>query len=1397
VLAVGDVLNNEYQIARVLPGGGMSHVYLAHPLHGAALVVVKEALEGDDVRLLQAEYGTLSTLSHDAIPRPLAFVEDDGHAFLVEQLVWGETLEEVMAREHRLFFERAVRIGQALLDVLQYLHIRGIVYRDLKPGNVMLRQDGSVGLVDFGTARYWKPDARRDTVPLGTPGFAAPEQYAAQSDSRSDLFSLGALLHYLISGHEPQGWQRARLTDVPDWLADAVARALHLDRAERFQSAAEMRQALHSDRPDRMLASHAWGGLQHYLLEARLHIGLAHLGAILGLITQALMVMDVSPLLFLLGSGVASTPGLGVRLARVISAWEGLRFWRLDLTAGGAVITAPDVQYTFDWGEVERAVEIVGADVVRREVRVRTEDQEVVLPGIWPGARVVLDALRQRGFSPRTEFRGQLTLVTYAPRHLRPTSLTPTSLTPHLTYTHGRGAARRVESARPMSRTIVPLTLLALLAGLVPALAQPPSSEAALLSNVRQLTFDGKRSGEGYFSADGSLIVFQSERSENPFYQIYLMDLGSGETARVSPGTGKTTCAWIHPDGRRILFASTHADPRAADKQQGEIALRKSPQQRRYAWDYDEQYDLWIAEPRGENLVNLTRVVGYDAEGSFSPDGQWIAFASNRHASSAERNGEDPSRFVDIYLMRADGSDVRRLTETLGYDGGPFFSPDGKRICWRRFTPDGATAEIMTMRVDGTDVRQLTTLKAMSWAPYYHPSGDYLIFATNLQGFGNFELYVVDAEGKHAPVRVSHTDGFDGLPVFTPDGNRIAWTSGRTVDKRPQIFVADFNDAEARRRLGLQPRTGVTRKPASTPLNALRRDLETLASAKMEGRLTGTAGERLAAEYVAKRFKAMGLAPAGDNGTYLQKFPFTAGVSSGPDNRLEADGKSFAVNKDWRPLAFARNGKYGAAEVVYAGYGIVAPAGDGMPETDAYVHLDVKNKWVMVFRYLPENITPQARQHLSRFSGLRYKAMTARDRGALGLIVVSGPNAGVKEPLVKLTMDATLGGASIPAISVSDVVAQSLLKNKSLKTLQDEADTGKAVMGFRIPDSLLSCEVDIVQEKRTGHNVLARLPAAGPSTLGALVVGAHVDHLGRGQDPTSLARSGEKGKVHYGADDNASGVAGILEIARVLALRRTQLKREVIFAAWSGEELGLLGASYFTRTWGGKRENPHSLQPSIAAYLNLDMVGRLKDRLVLQGFGSSSFWPRAVERAAAPLGLAVVPQDESYLPTDATAFYLEGVPILNAFTGAHAEYHSPRDLPSLINWEGLARVVALMARVAEQIATSDATLEYRRMEKPSQQESRAGLRAYLGTIPDYAQGDVQGVKLSGVAAKGPAEAAGVRAGDVIVELAGRRIDNIYDYTYAIEALKIGVPVKVVVTRDGQRVEMTVTPTSRE
>ena len=307
----------------------------------------------------------------------------------------------------------------------------------------------------------------------------------------------------------------------------------------------------------------------------------------------------------------------------------------------------------------------------------------------------------------------------------------------------------------------------------------PAELEQKALQNIRQITFDGAKNGEAYFSADGREIVFQGVREPgNPFYQIYRLHLPTAELTRISNGIGRTTCAYFHPKKQRMIYASTHLDPLSPAKQKEEIEKQKSAPARRYNWDFDPFFEIFECDPDGKNAVQLTRSEGYDAECAYSPDGSRIVFCSMRD--------QDP----EIYVMDADGNNPKRLTNEKGYDGGPFFSPDGKQIIWRHFD-DAAqkVAEIWIMDADGKNKRQVTDLKGLSWAPYFHPSMKWIVFAGNHEDPA-FELYAIRPDGKDL-TRLTFSNGFDGLPAISADGKNLMWTSNRTGNKS-QIFIADL-----------------------------------------------------------------------------------------------------------------------------------------------------------------------------------------------------------------------------------------------------------------------------------------------------------------------------------------------------------------------------------------------------------------------------------------------------------------------------------------------------------------------------------------------------------------------------------------------------------------------------
>jgi Tol biopolymer transport system component len=341
------------------------------------------------------------------------------------------------------------------------------------------------------------------------------------------------------------------------------------------------------------------------------------------------------------------------------------------------------------------------------------------------------------------------------------------------------------------------LSALVLSACLSPVADAPDwkKAESEYLKNVRQLTTADHfaRAGEGYFSPDARTIIFQAEEkgSGNPFYQIFTQDLATGKFRRVSPGVGKTTCAYFTPDGKRIIFASTHLDPDAKKHYAAELKIREQERaekkRRRYVWDFDPAFDIFEANADGSDLKRITSAKGYDAEGSFSPDGKHIVFCSNR---SGEKN-------LELYVMSRDGKDVRKLTDAPGcYNGGPFFSPDGKRVIFRADRKKKDHLQIYVIDADGKNERQLTDdLNWVQWGPYWYRDSKHVVYAAadhSVAGRPNYDLYWLDVDtGKK--VRLTHAPGADVLPVFSPDGKKLMWTSTRD-GKMPgaQLFIADF-----------------------------------------------------------------------------------------------------------------------------------------------------------------------------------------------------------------------------------------------------------------------------------------------------------------------------------------------------------------------------------------------------------------------------------------------------------------------------------------------------------------------------------------------------------------------------------------------------------------------------
>jgi hypothetical protein len=578
----------------------------------------------------------------------------------------------------------------------------------------------------------------------------------------------------------------------------------------------------------------------------------------------------------------------------------------------------------------------------------------------------------------------------------------------------------------------------------------------------------------------------------------------------------------------------------------------------------------------------------------------------------------------------------------------------------------------------------------------------------------------------------------------------------------------------------------------TVPASRTRSHVQTLASDAMDGRLTGSAGERLAADYIVSQLTRIGAKPVPDLSDFRLPFEFTAGSRDGGSS-LTVPGSSFTSRRDVQALSFSDSGD-ATGPVVFAGYGLVVPDSQDFAY-DSYAGLDVKDKVVLVLRYFPEDAEPKVKAMLARYSDLRYKTMAARQHGAKAILVVTGPHSPNAGETVPMSFDTALAGSGIEAASISDRVATAILArvpDKSLESAQRSLDPGNPhVAGFDVPGVTVTVRTRVEREKQEGHNVVAYLPATIP-TAGVqkpwVALGAHYDHLGHGNNGNSLARKEESGQIHFGADDNASGTAAVLAVGEALAGQPR--RRNVLLDFWSGEEIGLIGSSAFAAT-------PPVPLDQLAAYLNFDMVGRMQDnKLSVQAIGTSPAWSRIIEQVNIAAGFDLQLQQDPYQPTDVATFNLAGVPCLNFFTGTHADYHRPTDTADKIDYEDLDRVVDFAAAIARRIEDLRDPPSFTKVDQPAAGAGRAGVRVFTGTIPDYTA-DAKGLLLGGVMGGGPAEQAGLQKGDLIVEIAGQSIANIYDYTYALEILKIGQPVKVAYLRNGKRIETMLTPAARK
>jgi hypothetical protein len=587
--------------------------------------------------------------------------------------------------------------------------------------------------------------------------------------------------------------------------------------------------------------------------------------------------------------------------------------------------------------------------------------------------------------------------------------------------------------------------------------------------------------------------------------------------------------------------------------------------------------------------------------------------------------------------------------------------------------------------------------------------------------------------------------------------------------------------------------------PSTAPdVEALKKHVGYLASDELEGRRPGTTGANKAADYLAEEFHQLKLGCASNLGEgdlkcrhdgkrrngYLKEFPFIAGVELAKNNSMsftrEAKNNAVALGAEWTPIGFSSNGAVAQAGIVFAGHGIIAAD----LKHDDYANLDAKGKLAVVFAGSPDGDNPHGQ--FGRYSDARLKAIAAKDRGAVALVVIAADEKFGNERLAKLSYDQTAGEAGVPVAVVSRQVAAKWfgLADAAQLGAMEKAKDKWAEYAQKLRDVTVGLSVEITRRAVPAYNVVGVIEGNDPNLKREyIVIGAHYDHLGHGGESSLAPNSSD---IHHGADDNASGTAGLLELARIFSAQRGQLRRSVIFIAFSAEESGLIGSNAYVNNQGAPLANT-------VAMLNLDMVGRLRgNKLTVGGVGTSPEFRKLVE--SLNNGFTLQLSEDGFGPSDHSSFYAKRVPVLFFYSGSHEDYHKPSDTADKINYEGQAKIVGFVAEIARAIDRGEARPAYALVRGQSSGRS-TGFRVYLGTVPNYAESN-DGMLLDAVRDDSPASKAGLKAGDKIVKLAGREIKSVYDYTYALGEMKPDQEYEVEVARGGEMLKMKLTPQAR-
>ena len=563
----------------------------------------------------------------------------------------------------------------------------------------------------------------------------------------------------------------------------------------------------------------------------------------------------------------------------------------------------------------------------------------------------------------------------------------------------------------------------------------------------------------------------------------------------------------------------------------------------------------------------------------------------------------------------------------------------------------------------------------------------------------------------------------------------------------------------------------------SIEADELRTHVEYLASDALKGRMPGTPGGDSAAAYIRDRFREAGLELLGDNG--YQSFDIVQGVEAGDGCTLTAAGEAAELGSSFMPLSFSGEGAL-TAGVVCPGFGF-----DFESDTGAwhdYAGLDVKGKWVLILRGSPDDESGD----YDPFMSLRKKAMVARDHGAAGVLFTAGPTFDKDDALVELDYQRQESSMDIPVLSITRGIANRLLQQTTVAELEARLIEAKQPLPAACIGAV-EAEVQLVRRSITAHNVIGMIRGSDPALADEyIVLGAHYDHLGMG-GPGSGSRRPDTTAVHNGADDNASGVAAVIEIAERLAANSAGLTRSLIAVAFSAEEMGLLGSKYFV-------DHPPVDIENMTLMGNLDMVGRMevgKKSLSIGGTGTATDLDTLVKEAAAKQGFAVKLSPEGYGPSDHAAFYSRNIPVLFFFTGVHQDYHTPADDADLLNYEGSKHIGDLITDILLDVAGRNEALAFEEAGPKSRPSTSKRFKVTLGIMPDVSSSETKGLRADAVIKGRPADRAGMQKGDIIVAMEGKPVGGIYEYMNRLSDFKPGQRISVEVLRGEERVVLIV------